>query len=84
MEFYQANFAVFAIINLVLAYREYAKHIVIYSTKRNERRDDQDGGEEALSKFKRDFIPVYLLANGADWLQVRMTLSGSPMSNAYH
>lgn len=69
MEFYQANFAVFAIINLVLAYREYAKHIVIYSTKRNERRDDEGGGEEALSKFKRDFIYVYLLANGADWLQ---------------
>lgn len=74
MEFYQANFAVFAVFNLILAYREYAKHIVIYSTKKVERRDEEDGGKEALSKFKRDFIPVYLLANGADWLQVRLAL----------
>lgn len=31
-----------------------------------------------LSLFKRKFLPVYLLVNGADWLQVSSVLSTQP------
>ena len=72
MDFYKGNFAVFALVNAALAYREYRQVEPLVEVK-----DDDDSKLEAegmravLSKFKWNFIPIYLLVNGADWLQVR-------------
>jgi MFS transporter, MFS domain-containing protein family, molybdate-anion transporter len=76
MDFYKANFAAFALLNAVLAYREYRQ-----VESRQDPDDDEskllgEGTRAALKKFKWNFIPIYLLANGADWLQVRF-LRGS-------
>ena len=72
MDFYKGNFAVFALVNAGLAYRDYRQVEPLVEVK-----DDDDSKSEAegvkavLSKFKWNFIPIYLLVNGADWLQVR-------------
>ncbi len=73
MEFYQGNFAVFALLNTIFAYREYSQDLDILPGK-----DDRKGFEERaedntkniLKLFTWNFLPIYLLVNGADWLQV--------------
>jgi hypothetical protein len=74
MDFYKGNFAVFALLNAGLAFREYRQ-----VGTRQEKDDglglEAEGKAVVLNKFKWNFIPIYLLVNGADWLQVRERFS---------
>jgi len=74
MEFYQGNFAVFALINALLAYREYRQDESIQAQKEDGQKVDAENSREILKAFKLKFIPIYLLVNGADWLQVRLLI----------
>jgi len=71
MEFYQGNFAVFALINALLAYREYRQDESVEVQKEDGQKVDVEKSREALKAFKLKFLPIYLLVNGANWLQVR-------------
>ena len=75
MEFYQTNFAAFVLLNIVFAYREYRQSdkAAAADEKDGESRKLVEGGQEgnhAIKAFKWRFLPIYLLVNGADWLQV--------------
>jgi MFS transporter, MFS domain-containing protein family, molybdate-anion transporter len=70
MDFYKGNFAAFAILNAVLAFREY-RQVEARQEKDEESKEEAEGKLAVLNKFKWNFIPIYLLVNGADWLQVR-------------
>jgi hypothetical protein len=70
MDFYKGNFAAFALLNAVLAFREY-RQVDAPQEKDDESRAEAEGKRVVLDKFKWNFIPIYLLVNGADWLQVR-------------
>jgi hypothetical protein len=73
MNFYQSNFAAFVLLNAVLAYREYRQGGEIQLAEKEEinpRKLVESNDKEALKKFKWRFLPIYLLVNGADWLQV--------------
>jgi hypothetical protein len=72
MEFYQANFAAFALLNILLAYREYRQEEVtsVEDEKDARKRVESNDNKELLKVFKWRFLPIYLLVNGADWLQV--------------
>ena len=71
MDFYKGNFAAFALLNAVLAFIEY-RHVEAKQEKNEDEATllDVEGSRVALDKFKWNFIPIYLLVNGADWLQV--------------
>lgn len=75
MEFYQLNFAIFVVLNAVLAYREYRQTEVPQTEKESSARKlvASNDNKALLKSFKWRFLPIYLLVNGADWLQV-----GSP------
>ncbi|RDL38672.1 MFS general substrate transporter [Venustampulla echinocandica] len=70
MDFYLWNFAVLALLNVLLAYREYrvkkTSQPQLNDAKRQVAAND---AKENLKSFKWRFLPVYLLVNGADWLQ---------------
>jgi hypothetical protein len=70
MDFYKGNFAAFALLNAVLAFREY-RQVDARQEKDDESKAEAEGKRVVLDKFKWNFIPIYLLVNGADWLQVR-------------
>lgn len=73
MDFYQSNFAVFVLLNVVLLYREYkqgTEATVEEEKEINPRKQVESNDRELLKKFKWRFLPIYLLVNGADWLQV--------------
>jgi hypothetical protein len=69
MDFYKGNFAAFALLNAVLAFVEY-RQVEARQEKDDEAKLDAEGMRVLLDKFKWNFIPIYLLVNGADWLQV--------------
>jgi hypothetical protein len=72
MDFYKGNFAAFALLNALLAFREYRQVEPLQEIKDdNDSKIEADGARVVLNKFKWNFIPIYLLVNGADWLQVR-------------
>jgi MFS transporter, MFS domain-containing protein family, molybdate-anion transporter len=71
MDFYKGNFAVFALVNALLAYREYRQEEPLQEFKDDDAKLEAEGTRAVLNKFKWNFIPIYLLVNGADWLQVR-------------
>lgn len=73
MDFYKVNFAAFALLNSILAYREY-RLVEPREEKDGESKLEAEATRVVLKKFKWTFIPIYLLANGADWLQVRSFL----------
>jgi hypothetical protein len=73
MDFYKGNFAAFALLNAILAFREY-RQVEAPQEKDDESRLEAEGTRVVLDKFKWNFIPIYLLVNGADWLQVRNLL----------
>jgi hypothetical protein len=73
MDFYKGNFAAFALLNAILAFREY-RQVETREEKDDESRLEAEGTRVVLDKFKWNFIPIYLLVNGADWLQVRNPL----------
>lgn len=70
MQFYQTNFAVFAVINALLTYREYRQVEVVPFEKDARKLVQAHDHKAELKRFKRRFLPIYLLVNGADWLQV--------------
>jgi hypothetical protein len=73
MEFYQGNFAVFALLNTIFAYREYSQDLVVLQGKDDEKRVEEateNDTKNVLKLFTWNFLPIYLLVNGADWLQV--------------
>lgn len=74
MEFYQANFIAFVFINILLAYREYRQEAAVEYEKDGQKRVQSNDSKELLRKFKLRFLPIYLLVNGADWLQVNAFL----------
>jgi hypothetical protein len=78
MEFYQANFAAFALLNILLAYREYRQEEVtsVENEKDARKRVESNDNKELLKVFKWRFLPIYLLVNGADWLQVYFPSDG--------
>jgi len=69
MDFYKGNFAAFALLNAVLAFIEYRK-VEARQEKDVETKLEVEETRAGLDKFKWNFIPIYLLVNGADWLQV--------------
>jgi len=71
MEFYQGIFVAFALLNFLLAYREYREEPAADA----ENKSHDEATKIEVNKFKWNFIPIYLLVNGADWLQVRGTIS---------
>jgi hypothetical protein len=82
MDFYKGNFAVFALLNAGLAFREY-RQVETRQEKDDESEPEAEGKAVLLSKFKWNFIPIYLLVNGADWLQVREKNSGFARLRTY-
>jgi hypothetical protein len=71
MDFYKSNFTVFALLNALLAFREYRQVEPLQEIKDDDTKLEAEGARIVLNKFKWNFIPIYLLVNGADWLQVR-------------
>jgi len=72
MDFYKGNFAAFALLNAVLAFIEY-RQVEARQEKDVETKLEEEGTRAVLDKFKWNFIPIYLLVNGADWLQVSLS-----------
>jgi MFS transporter, MFS domain-containing protein family, molybdate-anion transporter len=70
MEFYHANFASFALINVLLAYSEYRQDVLVEHEEGAKEKVHINDSKELLKAFKWQFLPIYLLVNGADWLQV--------------
>jgi len=73
MEFYQGNFAVFALLNTIFVYREYSQDLVVLQGRDDEKRVEEateHDKKNVLKLFTWNFLPIYLLVNGADWLQV--------------
>lgn len=71
MDFYKSNLTVFALLNAFLAFREYRQVEQIPEIKDDEAKLEAEDTRVVLNQFKWNFIPIYLLVNGADWLQVR-------------
>lgn len=69
LTFYQGNFAVFSLLNVLLAYREYRQEESAEIEKDARKRVESNDSKELLKAFKWRFLPIYLLVNGADWLQ---------------
>ncbi|KAF4628042.1 hypothetical protein G7Y89_g10112 [Cudoniella acicularis] len=71
MQFYQSNFAAFAVLNALLAYREYRQEgVEPVEIEKDPRKQVESNDHKAeLKLFKWRFLPIYLLVNGADWLQ---------------
>ncbi|TVY18763.1 Molybdate-anion transporter [Lachnellula arida] len=70
MDFYPTNFAALALINVLLAYREYKQEVVIEPEKGAREKVLKNDFQDLLKAFKWRFLPIYLLVNGSDWLQV--------------
>jgi len=70
MDFYPTNFAAFALINVLLAYREYKQEAAIEPEKGAREKVQNNDYQDLLRAFKWRFLPIYLLVNGSDWLQV--------------
>lgn len=76
MDFYLWNFAVLALLNVLLAFREYRLQETTSRPQLNDakRQVAANDARENLKSFKWRFLPVYLLVNGADWLQVYLPI----------
>lgn len=75
MAFYEYNIAFFVVVNAGIAYLQH-KRDGKAARARSEGQDAEaqkaarTAGDVVISQFKWDFLPVYLLAFGSDWLQV--------------
>lgn len=74
MGFYDYNLLVFVAAIAAVGYYQYKRDVA----SSHSREVDGELGKEAVVaarvvnwQFKKRFLPVYLLVNGADWLQVR-------------
>ena len=72
MHFYQGNFLCFALVNAFLGYREYNHAAINPAPKQKSPAEgfEREREQARLKQFKRNFIPIFLAVNGADWLQV--------------
>ncbi|KAF2008956.1 major facilitator superfamily domain-containing protein 5 [Aaosphaeria arxii CBS 175.79] len=72
MDLYQATFGASLFLNSIFLYRNYRKTTSIPQEEQDdikvEHRGRVDDGQ-LLKAFKWRFFPIYLLVNGADWLQ---------------
>jgi len=82
MEFYQSNVVALVALNLCLAYRQYRQDRKTKTSRDMAGRTEAEVAAAAAlnSKFKRKFLPVYLLVFGADWLQVCLSRLQSAMN----
>jgi hypothetical protein len=71
MDLYRSTFAGAILLNSVVFYRSYRTKIARVGEENAEKVDHRgrDDDDERLSFFKWRFFVVYLLVNGADWLQ---------------
>ncbi|CAG8961757.1 hypothetical protein HYFRA_00006300 [Hymenoscyphus fraxineus] len=71
MEFYLLNLAIFVVLNALLAYREWRQKEDVETEKESDARKlvASNDTKALLKVFKWKFVPIYLLVNGADWLQ---------------
>jgi hypothetical protein len=73
MDLYQVTFAVLVIGSCWLAWTHHKRELRTISAAREEGLESQafeNHGDP--KKFRRTFIPVYLLIMGSDWLQVSL------------
>ncbi|MAD82721.1 MAG: hypothetical protein CL912_07150 [Deltaproteobacteria bacterium] len=73
MDFYTTNLFAFVAVNtlfLILNWRRSHRNHQDDVPKK----DDLQSSEGALDQLKIKFLPVYLLVNGADWLQVLLSV----------
>jgi hypothetical protein len=76
MGFYDYNLFVFVVLIAGFGYSQYKRDVV---SSRNRENDSEEGKNARIAskavnwQFKKRFLPVYLLVNGADWLQVKST-----------
>lgn len=68
MDFYTTNLSAFVAVNtlfIIINWRgRHGNHQDV------PKKDDLQSSEDGLDQLKMRFLPVYLLVNGADWLQV--------------
>jgi hypothetical protein len=75
MAFYEYNIVFFVVLNAVIAYLQHRRDGKA-ARARSEGQDAEaqkaarTAGDLVIYQFKWDFLPVYLLAFGSDWLQV--------------
>lgn len=74
MDLYRSTFAGLLLLNSVVLYRSYrAKTASLPEppplSEKVEHRGREDNDGERVQRLKWLFLPVYLLVNGADWLQ---------------
>ena len=82
MAFYEINLAVLVVVNATLLYQQRRRNVRAATALPEagdllETKDEKDR-RGAVSRFKRDFYPAYVLIFAADWLQVYRGLAYSP------
>jgi MFS transporter, MFS domain-containing protein family, molybdate-anion transporter len=68
MDFYKLNFVGFVLVNSLFTYVNWRNEDESVAEP-DEKKSDTP--KTTLFQFKLRFLPIYLLVNGADWLQVR-------------
>lgn len=74
MDLYRSTFAGLVLLNSAVLVRSYRAKTgsfteVPTTSEKVEHRGREDDDEERVRKLKWKFLPVFLLVNGADWLQ---------------
>lgn len=72
MDLYRGTFAGLLALNTVFLYRSYRAKSTAETPSSSEKVDHrgrEDNDAQRISRLKWRFLPVYLLVNGADWLQ---------------
>lgn len=74
MDLYRTTLAGSLLLNGVVLYQSYRAKTVassesVANPEKVEHRGRETGDEERVTRLKWRFLPVYLLVNGADWLQ---------------
>lgn len=77
MDFYQANLAAFAILNVGIHYQQH--HTRSHQSYLTAELKDA-GKKHAAREFQHCFLVVYVLAVAADWLQASHSLPVSMLS----
>lgn len=73
MDIYRATFAGSLLLNSFVLFRSYSTRKIEFQENTNpekiEHRGRIESDRESVRKLKWRFFPIYLLVNGADWLQ---------------
>lgn len=73
MDFYHGAFASMVMVNSFLAYRQHLHDQDTQPSKEVESESQALGMVVAARRFKRVYLPVYVLVMASDWLQVSNT-----------